>query len=326
MTNYAVIFPGQGSQNIEMLDSYANVESFNSIINQASDILSYDIREVIKDKSKLNDTTFTQPVIVAVSVAMWNTWVDEKVSRPIFSAGHSLGEYSALVASGIISLNDCLLIVKERARMMIDAMKDRESSMAAVLGLESSKIISICEELTSPDSIIEAVNFNSDLQTVIAGDTHAIDKSLDLLKKAGANHKGLCPFHSEKTPSFNVSSAKQFYHCFGCGASGDAIKFLREHEGLSFVDAVEKLASMANMEVPKNNKINQEDMGLYEANKLALQFFINSLNKNKGAMDYLISRGIDTDMIKKFDIGYAADSWDSLKKYLYQNMKDGVIY
>ena len=139
------------------------------------------------------------------------------------------------------------------------------------------------------------------------------------LKKAGANHKGLCPFHSEKTPSFNVSSAKQFYHCFGCGASGDAIKFLREHEGLSFVDAVEKLASMANMEVPKNNKLNQEDMGLYEANKLALQFFINSLNKNKGAMDYLISRGIDTDMIKKFDIGYAADSWDSLKKYFYQN-------
>ena len=74
---------------------------------------------------------------------------------------------------------------------------------------------------------------------------------------------------------------------------------------MSFVDAVEKLASMANMEVPKNYKINQEDMGLYEANKLALQFFINSLNKNKGAMDYLISRGIDTDMIKKFDIGYA---------------------
>ena len=186
MTNFAVIFPGQGSQNTEMLDSYANVESFNSVINQASDILSYDIREITKDESKLNDTTFTQPVIVAVSVAMWNTWVDEKVSRPIFSAGHSLGEYSALVASGIISLNDCLLIVKERARMMIDAMKDRKSSMAAVLGLESSKIISICKELTSPESIIEAVNFNSDLQTVIAGDEHAIHKSIDLLKKAGA--------------------------------------------------------------------------------------------------------------------------------------------
>ena len=106
MTNYVVIFPGQGSQNKEMLNSYANVESFNSVINQASDILSYDIREITKDESKLNDTTFTQPVIVAVSVAMWNTWVDEKVSRPIFSAGHSLGEYSALVASGIISLND----------------------------------------------------------------------------------------------------------------------------------------------------------------------------------------------------------------------------
>ena len=114
MTNFAVIFPGQGSQNTEMLDSYANIESFNSVINQASDILSYDIREIIQDESKLNDTTFTQPVIVAVSVAIWNTWVDG-VSKPIFSAGHSLGEYSALVAGKIISLNDCLLIVKKRA-------------------------------------------------------------------------------------------------------------------------------------------------------------------------------------------------------------------
>ena len=79
------------------------------------------------------------------------------------------------------------------------------------------------------------------------------------LKKLGTNHKGLCPFHSENTPSFNVSETKQFYHCFGCGASGDVIKFLREHEGLSFMDAIEKLANIANIEVPKNNKKFEDD-------------------------------------------------------------------
>ena len=137
-----------------------------------------------------------------------------------------------------------------------------------------------------------------------------------VLKKAGANHKGLCPFHNENTPSFNVSRSKQFYHCFGCGASGDAIKFLREHDGLSFMDAVEKLAAIAGVEVPKNNKINDSDIKLFDTNNYALQFFTNSLKENKLAIDYLLSRGIDQNMIDKFQIGYANGSWDSLKKIL----------
>ena len=139
------------------------------------------------------------------------------------------------------------------------------------------------------------------------------------LKKMGANHKGLCPFHSEKTPSFNVSGSKQFYHCFGCGASGDAIKFLREHYGLSFMEAIEKLASIANVEIPKNNQSTYVDTKLYNVNKVALDFFKKSLNGNKKAVDYLLSRGIDEEMIKKFDIGYAEKSWDKLKNHLIAN-------
>ena len=186
MKNYAVIFPGQGSQRSDMINTYENVKNFNLIIEQASEILKYNVKAAIRDESKLNDTTYTQPIIVAVSIAMWNTWINETALQPKYAAGHSLGEYSALVASGMISLDDCLNLVKERALMMIDAMNGRKSAMAAVLGLESAKIEAICAESSNPDCIIEAVNYNSDFQTVIAGDASGINQAITLLKKAGA--------------------------------------------------------------------------------------------------------------------------------------------
>ena len=141
-----------------------------------------------------------------------------------------------------------------------------------------------------------------------------IGKNVEL-KKFGSNYKGLCPFHSENTPSFNVSQQKQFYHCFGCGASGDAIKFLRENEGLSFMDAIEKLASMANIELPKlSNKLSDDSKSLYTINTEAKNFFINCLKNNQNAKKYLVSRGISSEMIDLFEIGFAPESWDGLKK------------
>ena len=141
-----------------------------------------------------------------------------------------------------------------------------------------------------------------------------IGKNVEL-KKFGSNYKGLCPFHSENTPSFNVSQQKQFYHCFGCGASGDAIKFLRENEGLSFMDAIEKLASMANIELPKlSNKLSDDSKSLYTINTEAKNFFINCLKNNQNAKKYLASRGISSEMIDLFEIGFAPESWDGLKK------------
>ena len=147
------------------------------------------------------------------------------------------------------------------------------------------------------------------------------------LKKTGANFKGLCPFHSENTPSFNVSQTKQFYHCFGCGASGDAIKYLREAHGLAFMDAIEKLASIANVEVPKTlNKDNTEFVNLFNTNDQVKNYFKQCLEKNNTAKQYLVSRGFDEKMIDVFEIGYASESWDSLKNFLEKNrsINDGL--
>ena len=132
------------------------------------------------------------------------------------------------------------------------------------------------------------------------------------LTKNGANFKGLCPFHNEKTPSFNVSSSKQFYHCFGCGAHGDAIKFLQEHDNLTFIEALTKLAQAANLELPEKTKKNDAHYNLFISNKLAADFYSRSLKNNPKAKTYLESRGIDQDMIDVFHLGLSNDKWDDL--------------
>ena len=132
------------------------------------------------------------------------------------------------------------------------------------------------------------------------------------LTKNGANFKGLCPFHNEKTPSFNVSSSKQFYHCFGCGAHGDAIKFLQEHDNLTFIEALTKLAQAANLELPEKTKKNDAHYNLFISNKLAADFYSRSLKNNPKAKTYLESRGIDQDMIDVFHLGLSNNKWDDL--------------
>ena len=134
------------------------------------------------------------------------------------------------------------------------------------------------------------------------------------LTKNGTNYKGLCPFHNEKTPSFNVSSTKQFYHCFGCGASGDAIKFLMEHDHLTFIESLSKLAQYANLELPENTKKNDASYNLFVINKKAADFYSDSLSKNSKALQYLADRNIDDKLIDEFNIGLSNDSWDDLSK------------
>ncbi len=144
------------------------------------------------------------------------------------------------------------------------------------------------------------------------------------LKKSGRNWHGLCPFHSEKTPSFTVSQDKQFYHCFGCGAHGNAIGFLMEHDGLGYVEAIEDLAKQLGMEVPRDEnpveaKKRQVAKKSAEALELATQFYRNSLQAAEGhqrAQAYLQHRGLKPETIERFGIGYAPDGWELLKKYL----------
>ena len=134
------------------------------------------------------------------------------------------------------------------------------------------------------------------------------------LSKNGTNFKGLCPFHNEKTPSFNVSSSKQFYHCFGCGAHGDAIKFLQEHDHLTFIEALTKLAQAANIELPDKTKKNDTSYNLFISNKFAAEYYSKLLKSNAVAQKYLSDRDIDEKMIDVFQLGLSNDKWDDLTK------------
>ena len=151
-------------------------------------------------------------------------------------------------------------------------------------------------------------------QVLASTDIVELIKEKVALSKNGANYKGLCPFHNEKTPSFNVSSNKQFYHCFGCGASGDAIKFLTEHDHLTFIEALSKLAQAANIEMPDSTKKNDTTYNLFISNKKAADFYNNTLKSNNDANAYLSKRDINQTMIETFQIGLANDSWDDLTK------------
>jgi len=193
MRTYAVLFPGQGSQHQDMLSTYIDNKIFRNTIIEASEALGYDIIETVKDQSKLNNTLYTQPILVATSTAMWRVWKDKCNIAPSFGAGHSLGEYSALVANGFIDFSDCLDLVQERAKLMNSSMNNIEGGMVAVIGLNPDDIEDICINLSGKNGIIEAVNYNSDMQTVVAGHIDVVSKSVEIFKSSGAKLVKLLP-------------------------------------------------------------------------------------------------------------------------------------
>lgn len=146
------------------------------------------------------------------------------------------------------------------------------------------------------------------------------------LQKKGKNYTARCPFHAEKTPSFTVDQAKQFYHCFGCGASGDAIKFLREIDNLTFVEAIEILASQLGIKVPTEHNVDPKKENaakeIYEVLAVATEFFklqLKNHSASKNAIEYLKSRGLTGSIAKAFNIGYAPPGWENLKQYVLKN-------
>jgi len=155
-----------------------------------------------------------------------------------------------------------------------------------------------------------------------AADVVAIVSEYVQLKKTGSNHKGLCPFHNEKSPSFMVSESKQLYHCFGCGASGNAIGFIMAIENFDFLDALEFLAEKIGFDLsPYLEKSNQRDMtpikkDLYEVTKLTAIRYYKNLQSNKEALHYLLDRGLSAETIKKFGLGYSLDKWDDIISYI----------
>ena len=140
------------------------------------------------------------------------------------------------------------------------------------------------------------------------------------LKRTGINHVGLCPFHSEKTPSFTVSESKQFFHCFGCGEGGDVVSFIMKKENLDFPEAVKFLADKAGISLeerdPKDRELLEKRSRGYEINRDAARFFFSNLWKSKPSLDYLRNREITDKTIKQFGLGYALDSWNALHDHL----------
>ena len=184
----AIIFPGQGSQSLGMLaeisDTYPQIrQSFQ----EASEALGYDLWQVTKEgpEEKLNSTEITQPAILTASIALWRLLQSEKTVSPAYLAGHSLGEYSALVAAGAIDLAAGVKLVEQRGRLMQSAVEGRATAMAAILGLDDDSVVSVCGEAAQGECV-EAVNFNCPGQVVIAGDAAAVDRAIEGLKAAGA--------------------------------------------------------------------------------------------------------------------------------------------
>lgn len=188
MSKTAFIFPGQGSQAVGMLadlaDKYPIIEH---TFAEASEALGYDLWQLVQkdEEGKLNQTEFTQPALLTASVALWRLWQQEGGTKPAFLAGHSLGEYSALVASGVIELGDAVKLVEARGQFMQLAVPAGTGKMAAIIGLDDEKVRDACA-VAAQDEVVEAVNYNSPGQVVIAGSAAAVERAMEACKTAGA--------------------------------------------------------------------------------------------------------------------------------------------
>ena len=203
MTAFAFIFPGQGSQAVGMLSAWEGHPAVRDTLAEASEALGEDIGKLIAEgpKEALDLTTNTQPVMLTAGVACWRAWQTETGLIPAAVAGHSLGEYSALVAAGALTLSDALPLVRFRAQAMQEAVPVGVGGMAAILGLDAEAVKAGCADAAAAvGEPVEAVNFNDPKQTVIAGTKAAVEKACEVLKAAGAKRAlslpVSAPFHS----------------------------------------------------------------------------------------------------------------------------------
>ena len=200
---FAFVFPGQGSQSIGMLNTIADLPEVRATLQEASDALGEDVAKLIAEgpAEALALTANTQPVMLTAGVAFYRAWLAAGGPLPALMAGHSLGEYSALVAAGVIAFKDAVPLVRFRAQAMQNAVPVGSGGMAAILGLDDARVEEVCREATSASGgVVEAVNFNAPGQVVIAGATDAVTKACEMLKAAGAKRAlpvpVSAPFHS----------------------------------------------------------------------------------------------------------------------------------
>lgn len=185
---FAFVFPGQGSQSVGMLNKLAQSHVIvQQTFQEASDAVDVDLWALASDgpAENLNQTFNTQPVMLAAGVAVWRVWQQLQGASPVIMAGHSLGEYTALVCAGAIPFGAAAALVAERGRLMQEAVPKGEGAMAAILGLDDGQVRTLCDQAADGD-VVEAVNFNSPGQVVIAGSAVAVERAMELAKEAGA--------------------------------------------------------------------------------------------------------------------------------------------
>jgi [acyl-carrier-protein] S-malonyltransferase len=204
MNKFAFVFPGQGSQAVGMMEGFAGNPVVAQTLAEASDALQFDLGKLIAEgpKEELDLTTNTQPVMLTAAVAAYRAWIAAGGPVPAVVAGHSLGEYSALVAAGVISFKDAVPLVRFRAQAMQEAVPVGQGTMAVMLGLSDEDVRAACAEAAAavPGQVVEAVNYNAPAQVVVAGHAAAVDKACEIAKAKGAKRAMRlpvsAPFHS----------------------------------------------------------------------------------------------------------------------------------
>lgn len=191
---FALVFPGQGSQSLGMMEAYGDAAVIRATFDEASAALGRDLWQLVTEgpAEALNQTVNTQPLMLTAGIAAYRLWLAKGGPLPAMVAGHSLGEYSALVAAGVLQLQDAVPLVELRAKAMQAAVPAGEGAMAAVMGLDAAAVIEACAE-AAQGQVVQAVNFNEPKQTVIAGHTAAVERAAELVKAKGAKRALLLP-------------------------------------------------------------------------------------------------------------------------------------
>jgi [acyl-carrier-protein] S-malonyltransferase len=198
---FAFVFPGQGSQSLGMMGAYGDSPVIRATFDEASEALGRDLWQLVTEgpAEALSQTVNTQPLMLTAGIAVWRLWQEKGGLQPAMVAGHSLGEYAALVASGVLDLKTAVPLVELRAKAMQDAVPAGVGAMAAILGMDAEKVKTICSEQAQGEAV-QAVNFNSPEQTVIAGHKAAVERAAEACKAGGAKRAVMlpvsAPFHS----------------------------------------------------------------------------------------------------------------------------------
>lgn len=209
MQKYAFLFPGQGSQSVGMMAGFGDSKIIRDTFTEASSILSTDFWSMVNEPNEaINQTTNTQPIMLIAGIATWRAWQAMSDSVPAVLAGHSLGEYSALVAAGSLDFADALPLVRYRAEVMQNAVPAGVGAMAAILGLDDETVRSLCIE-AAQNEVLEAVNLNSPGQVVIAGNKDAVERGMALAKEKGAKRALALPVSVPSHCALMKPAAKQ---------------------------------------------------------------------------------------------------------------------